>query len=295
MSGKTAFGSGTTLQVTTLLILRCEPRREADATGVRPMPRASLEGRTCDGPIPRPERRRHQPGSLRPGTPSSWHCLVRSVTTHASPFPRLFGRVLLRRSPRLPWEGTRGEAPSGAEAMRPPGPAGCPTGPDFGSPKPAGSRAGVPMKSPDQASGLLPRPPAREPARLTALHRGTCRPPGPRVRGGGCGRKGPHGASPPLGPRRRRGPRDGSSQAARRRGRPPLPLPPTDRVAPAPRFRSPAQRCSSRNGHPRRKSASRARTGGVPGDALSASAGEAACARGTAPPPHRPHHRTMPR
>lgn len=153
------------------------------------------------------------------------------------------------------------------------------------------------MKSPDQASGLPPTgmpdpghpttPPAREPARLTALHRGICRPPGPRVRGGGCGRRGPQGTSSPPGPRHRRGPRDGSGQAAGRRGRPPLPLPPTEGQAPR-RFRTPAQRCSSRNGHPRRKSASGARRGGVPGDAPA----RGLVTRRAGEPPLRPTART---
>lgn len=85
----TACESETTLQITTLLILRCEPRREADATGVRPMPRASLEGRTCEGPATRPERRRHHRGTFAQAHPRRGTASPFPSPTHASPFPRL--------------------------------------------------------------------------------------------------------------------------------------------------------------------------------------------------------------
>ncbi len=150
------------------------------------------------------------------------HCPARSCCLHHSiPPPKPLRSRASRpgfarlRSPRSV-KNARGEAPSGAEANAPPGPAGHPgTGLRCRSPPARVEFVGWPGSSirvvaPDQC--LIPadpekRPP-REPARLTALHRGFCRHPG---RASGASGSGGRGVKPPAASR------------ADRRGRPVLP------------------------------------------------------------------------
>jgi hypothetical protein len=223
--------------------------------------------------------------------------VLHAASAHALSFPRLTGRGLSLRSPAFLAKGTRGEAPSGAETERRllwPRET-CPRDrtSDRRSP-PARVQAVPPVPARMLDPGQL-KTPAREPARLTALHRGIYRHPGPRFRGERTrdGVAGKDLAAPP----RRRAPGD-----YRPRWKP-RPLRDTRAYRPGPvrrngcpsrRFLSPAWRCSSRNGHPRRSGASRARRGGFPGDAPAVRLVKPP-RRGTAPPPHHPHHRTMPR
>ncbi len=203
--------------------------------------------------------------------------------------------------PRAPVGSTRGEAPSGAEANAPPGPAGFPTGPDFGA-----EARRLACGSLSHQPGCLIRAPPRmldpghlghtTPTRAGAPHGASPRHlsfTGPRVRGGGCGR-----SDPPGGLAASRA--SASSRAPRRlrpglgrRGRPPLPFCPRQGQKPR-RSRAPtlamllAQRSPPAQKRLRGPKGrwSRRRPGARAGDPTH---------RGTAPPPHRPHHRTMPR
>lgn len=215
---------------------------------------------------------------------------------------------MIRRSPRSRMEGARGEAPSGAEAQGLLAPRVAPrnrTSDRRSPPARVDSVSSgvlvVRMKHPGHSQPGCLIPVARE---TTSTRAGAPRGASPRLlrspgrasgaSGAGGGAKGPR--QPPgrqaVGGQTRRRP---LAWPCRRRGHPHVPEGPRRRGSPPPAGPArPLERCSSHNGHPRRGCASRARRGGVPGDAPACRLVRPPHGR-TAPPPHRPHHRTMPR
>jgi hypothetical protein len=138
------------------------------------------------------------------------------------------------------------------------------------------------------------RPP-REPARLTALHRGFFPFTGPRVRGERSGRAGPRrpGRLPGLTPSGG-GPCDGLRPGLGTTRSPACPRPPAERVAP------PAGPACPPSDAPRATVTPGADAPARPEGAVFPATPPAdglvtRSTKGTAPPPHRPHHRTMPR